>query len=157
MSGMEVRLANEADVLQIVALVNLAFRVESFMVYGDRTSGPHISAMFQTGTILLAEDFGQIVGALYLELRAERAYFGLLSVQPSRQREGIGQMLVGEAERRAAGAGCIAMDIFAVNVRPELISIYQRLGYAESGTAPFPANVRTKIPCHFVKMSKDLG
>jgi predicted N-acetyltransferase YhbS len=156
MSGMEVRLATEADLPEIVALVNLAFRVESFMVYGDRTGAPQISAMFQTGIFLVAEDSGRMVGCVYLEWRADRAYFGLLSVDPARQREGIGQVLVREAERRAADAGCCVMDILIVNVRPELVPIYQRLGYAESGTAPFPANVPTKIPCHFIKMSKAL-
>jgi N-acetylglutamate synthase-like GNAT family acetyltransferase len=153
---MEVRLAIETDVHEIVALVNLAFRVESFMVYGDRTSAPQIRTMFQTGGFWVAEDSGRMVGCVYLELRADRAYFGLLSVDPSRQREGIGQMLVGEVERRAASAGCGVMDIFAVNVRPELVPIYRRMGYAEAGTAPFPANVPTKIPCHFIKMSKTL-
>jgi predicted N-acetyltransferase YhbS len=156
MSDMEIRLATAADVPKIVTLVNLAFRVESFMVYGDRTSAPQINAMFQTGTFLIAENSGQMVGVVYLELRADRAYFGLLSVAPARPREGIGLGLVNEVERRAKAAGCQIMDIFAVNVRPELVPIYQRLGYSESGTAPFPANVPTKIPCHFIKMSKPL-
>jgi predicted N-acetyltransferase YhbS len=157
MFGMEIRLAAETDVPQIVALVNLAFQVERFTVYNDRTSAPQITGMFQTGTVLLAEASGQLVGSVYLELRGNRAYFGLLSVDPSRQRDGIGRALVLEVERRAKAAGCKVMDIFAVNVRPELIPIHQRMGYAESGTAPFPANVPTKIPCHFMRMSKELG
>jgi GNAT superfamily N-acetyltransferase len=154
---MEIRLATEADVPQIVAVVNLAFQVERFMVYNDRTSAPQIAGMFQTGTFLLAEASGQLGGCVYLELRGDRAHFGLLSVDPSHQRDGIGRALVHEVEGCAKAAGCKIMDIFAVNVRPELISIYQRMGYTESGTAPFPANVPTKMPCHFVRMSKELS
>jgi GNAT superfamily N-acetyltransferase len=89
-------------------------------------------------------------------LRSDRAYFGLLSVDPSQQRQGIGRGLVNDAERRAREARCEFMDILAVNVRPELPPIYQGMGYVASGTAPFPANVPTKVPCHFLRMSKDL-
>ena len=153
---MQFRDASEADVGQIVELVNLAFRVERFFVFGDRINSDQVKTMFQTGTFVLAEVSGQHSGCIYLELRGDRAYFGLLSVNPSNQRQGIGQILVNEVERRAKEAGCQVMDILAVNVRPELPPIYRRMGYVESGTAPFPANVPTKVPCHFIKMSKDL-
>ena len=153
---MAIRAAEPSDAPQIAALVNLAFRVERFFVYADRTNFDQISAMFQTGTFLLAEIASQPLGCVYLELRGDRAYFGLLSVDPVHQRQRVGRQLVGEAERRARDAGCNFMDILIVNVRTELIPIYARMGYVESGTAPFPANVPTKIPCHFLRMSKNL-
>jgi GNAT superfamily N-acetyltransferase len=156
MSGMDIRAASASDVQQIVALVNFAFRVESFLVYGDRTNPAQINTMFQTGTFLLAETAGQLAGCVYLELRGDRGYFGLLSVDPAHQRQGIGRALVGEAERRAKDVGCKYMDILTVNVRTELIPVYRRLGYAEAGLAPFPPDVPTKIPCHFLRMSKSL-
>jgi predicted N-acetyltransferase YhbS len=156
MPSMEIRTAAGTDIERIIALVNLAFGVERFFVYGDRINSDQVKAMFQSGTFLLAETSGQLVGCIYLELRSDRAYFGLLSVDPSLQRQGIGRGLANEAERRARMAGCEFMDILAVNVRPELPPIYQRMGYLESGTAPFPANVPTKVPCHFLRMSKDL-
>jgi GNAT superfamily N-acetyltransferase len=126
------------------------------LVYGDRTSADQISAMFQTGTFLLAETATELVGCIYLELRGDRAYFGLLSVDPARQHQGVGRELVGEAERRARVAGCNFMDILIVNLRTELIPIYAQMGYIESGTAPFPVNVPTKLPCHFLRMSRNL-
>jgi predicted N-acetyltransferase YhbS len=156
MPTMEIRAAAGTDIERIIALVNLAFGVERFFVYGDRINSDQVKAMFQTGTFLLAETSGQLVGCIYLELRSDRAYFGLLSVDPSLQRQGIGRGLVNDAERRAREARCEFMDILAVNVRPELPPIYQGMGYVASGTAPFPANVPTKVPCHFLRMSKDL-
>jgi len=48
------------------------------------------------------------------------------------------------------------MDLQIVNVRAELPGFYRRLGYVENGTAPFPQGVPVKLPCHSVKMSKDL-
>src|SRR3984957_10111410 len=153
---MAIRAAEPSDAPQIAALVTLAFRVERFFVYADRTNFDQISAVLQTGTFLLAEIASQPLGCVYLELRGDRAYFGLLSVDPAHQRQRVGRQLVGEAERRARDAGCNFMDILIVNVRTELIPTYARMGYVESGTAPFPANVPTKIPCHFLRMSKNL-
>jgi GNAT superfamily N-acetyltransferase len=155
---MEIRVATRADIPQIVDLVNIAFRLaEGFFVEGDRTNPAQIEAMFETGGMFLLGDVsGELAACVYLELRGERAYFGLLSVDPSHQRQGVGRALVDEVERRAKDAGCGVMDILTVNVRPELIPLYGKMGYAESGTAPFPASVRTKMPCHFVRMSKDL-
>jgi hypothetical protein len=40
-----------------------------------------------------------------------------------------------------------------VNLRAELPPLYRRLGYMESGTAPFEDDALTR-PCHFVMMSK---
>jgi len=48
------------------------------------------------------------------------------------------------------------MDILIVSLRDELPAFYQRRGYSENGTTPFPDDVPTKIPCHFINMSKPL-
>jgi hypothetical protein len=48
------------------------------------------------------------------------------------------------------------MDLQIVSVREELPRFYRRRGYIETGTAPFPADLTPKLPCHFVKMSKPL-
>ena len=78
---MEIRVATRSDIPQIVDLVNVAFRLaEGFFVEGDRTNPAQIEAMFQTGTFLLADVSGELAACVYLELRGERAYFGLLSV-----------------------------------------------------------------------------
>jgi hypothetical protein len=47
------------------------------------------------------------------------------------------------------------MDLSVVNLRTELPRFYDRLGYTETGTAPF-TDPRATRPCHFVLMSKRL-
>lgn len=154
---MLIRLATAADIPRIVELVNIAFRVaEGFFVIGDRIDGAQVETMFGTGTFLVAEVAGDLVGCVYLELRQERAYFGLLSVAPEFQGRGLARELIADVERRAKEAGCAVMDIRTVSVRPELVPLYSKFGYAESGIEPFPTHVRTKMPCHFIRMSKDL-
>ncbi len=157
MLAMNIRVATIADIPKIVDLVNVAFSgAEAFFVEGDRIDSTQVEAMFGTGEFLVGEISGKLAGCAYLELRAERAYFGLLSVAPELQRQGVGRELVSAVERRAKDAGCMVMDIRTVNIRPELIPLYSKMGYAESGIEPFPAHVRVKMPCHFVRMSKNL-
>jgi hypothetical protein len=48
------------------------------------------------------------------------------------------------------------MDIRVVNLRTELPPRYRKLGYVLSGTEPWPEGVPSKLPCHFLCMSKDL-
>jgi len=62
--------------------------------------------------------------------------------------------LIEAAEARARERGCAYMDLQIVNLREELPEFYERLGYRVTGEAPFPEHVPTKLPCHFVKMSK---
>ena len=73
------------------------------------------------------------------------------------QHRGLGRRLVDEAENYARACGCRAMDLRIVNLRAELPPFYRRLGYIETGTEPFPAEIKSKLPCHFVVMSKPLA
>jgi GNAT superfamily N-acetyltransferase len=153
----QIRRGTIADVQEITRLVNLAFRVESFFVDGDRIDFERVRGLMEKGTFLLAEEAHVPVGCVYVELRGERGYFGLLAVEPSKQRRGLGRRLAREAEGLARAAGCRMMDIHTVNVRTELPPIYRKMGYVETGTAPFPAEVVTKQSCHFIIMSKRLA
>jgi hypothetical protein len=44
-----------------------------------------------------------------------------------------------------------------VDVRPELLTKYRQLGYVETGTAPYENRFPTKMPVHFIAMSKPLS
>ncbi|MFZ0522638.1 MAG: GNAT family N-acetyltransferase [Candidatus Acidiferrales bacterium] len=150
-----IRWAVAGDVDAIARVVNVAFRrAESFFVERDRIDGETLQRMMDKGKFLLAEAGGELLGCVYLELRGERAYFGLLAVDPVRQRRGLGRRLIREVEDAARGAGCRFMDIQIVNLRAELPPFYRGLGYVETGTAPFPAEVATKEKCYFIVMSK---
>jgi GNAT superfamily N-acetyltransferase len=141
-----------------VRVINLAFRAaESFFVEGDRITPEILQSMLDKGNFLLAEAAAGLVGCVYVELQGERAYFGLLAVDSARQHRGLGRRLIDEAENHARADGCHAMDLRIVNLREELPPFYRRLGYVETGTAPFPTEIKSKLPCHFVLMSKPLA
>ncbi len=157
MSTVQVRDAAAPDAEAIAGLVNRAFLVERFFVDGDRTNPAEIWRLLEKGAFLLAEADGRLVACVFVELRGERGYFGMLSVDPSRQGEGLGRLLVDAAEDRCRSRGCRLMKIHVVDLREELPPFYRRLGYVEAGTEPFPDTERTKIPARFIVMTKPLG
>jgi GNAT superfamily N-acetyltransferase len=136
--------------------VNAAFRPERFFIDADRINPEKVSALLEKGEFLLLFKDGGLAGCVYAEVRGERGYFGLLAVDPQRQRSGIGARLIAAAEQHCRAAGCRFMDLTFVNVRQELPAYYRRFGYVENGTQPFPADQVTKIPVHLVQMSKPL-
>jgi len=149
------RNAQPSDAGAIAALVNQAFSVERFFVAGDRTDEGEVLRLMERGGFLCAEVEEELVGCLYLEVRGPRGYFGMLSVSPSRQKAGIGRLLVERTEAFFRDAGCEAVDIKIVHLRSELPPYYQALGYSEIGTEPFVDDSLTQA-AHFVLMSKPL-
>jgi GNAT superfamily N-acetyltransferase len=152
------RIASSDDAENITAVINSAFRpAEEFFVDGDRITVAEVRKLLLSGEFLLAEKAGRIAACVYVEPRGDRAYLGLLSVDPEQQQSGLGSLLVKAAEERCFERGCRFMDINVVNLREELFGFYLRRGYVECGSEPFPKNVETRLPCHFVKMSKALA
>ncbi len=157
MKSITTRTAEPADAEGISHLVNAAFRPERFFIDADRTNPDKVRALLEKGKFLLAENAGALVGCVYVELRGERGYFGLLAVDPAQQRAGTGSRLIDAAEEYCRAAGCRFMDLTIVNLRKELPGYYWQRGYVENGTLPFPDDQHPpKMPCHLVKMSKPL-
>ncbi len=151
------RAAQLDDAENIARLVNAAFRPERFFIAADRTNPEKVRDLLQKGKFVVAEEDGALAGCVYMEVRGERGYFGLLAVDPALQRSGVGSRLVAIAEDECRSAGCRVMDLTIVNLRTELPAFYQRLGYVENGTLPFPSDQHPNQPCHLVRMSKPLA
>jgi ribosomal protein S18 acetylase RimI-like enzyme len=151
------RTATESDAEAIARLVNTAFLVEKFFIERDRTNPSTVRSLMQKGQFLLAEDAVNLVGTIYLELHGGRGYFGMLSIDPSRQGMGVGRQLVDAAEKIFRDAGCKFSDLKIVNVRTDLHTLYHRWGYADAGTAVYDDPTPTKIPVHFIMMTKPLS
>jgi GNAT superfamily N-acetyltransferase len=151
------RVAATGDTEAITRVINTAFKkAESFFIERDRIDAAKVRELLETGQFLLLEDERGIAACIYVEKRGERAYAGLLAVAPSRQRCGLGSRLMTAAEEHSRESGCRLMDLRIVNLRAELPDFYRPRGYLQTGTAPFTPGVATKLPCHFINMSKPL-
>jgi GNAT superfamily N-acetyltransferase len=150
-------MAQSADAEKIAVVINAAFRLaENFFVESDRITVAEVDQLLSKGAFLIVDGAEALAGCVYVEPRRERAYLGLLSVDPNLQKSGLGSILMSAGEDHCRGLGCHVMDILIVNLREDLPAFYEKRGYVETGTAPFPTDVPTKIPVHFITMSKKL-
>jgi GNAT superfamily N-acetyltransferase len=168
------RLATLQDAADLARIINDAFIVEASFKIGDRTSADEIAALMNAGGEFLVLDLprrsgeaakaglepgtgtGTIAGCVYLKCAGDCAYFGMLSIAPASQRQGLGRRLIDAAEARARERGCRIMEIHIVNLREELPGYYRRFGYLETGVLPFSDPDRASRPCFFIVMSKRL-
>lgn len=151
-----VRMAAAEDVEPLARLINAAFVVEQPFIEGERIDPAGVRKYMQKGKFLVAEDEEGLAGCVYLELRGERGYLGLLGVEPRRQGAGLGRKLIDAAEDYFRAAGCRVIDLRIISPRTPLLAFYERRGYAQTGTAPFAADVALKAPCHYILMSKQI-
>ena len=153
----DIHVASREDAPVLARLINDAFIVEAFFKIGDRTRVDEVAGLMSDGEFLISTSpSGAIAGCVYLTYRGERGYFGMLSIDPPRQGQGLGRRLIEAVEARARERGCRFMDIHIVNLREELPGYYRRLGYVEQGTLPFSDSSRASRPCHFIVMTKAL-
>jgi GNAT superfamily N-acetyltransferase len=150
------RIAVLRDTAELAKLINAAFVVERPFLEGERIDEKGTLAFFEKGKFLIAENPAGIAGCVYCELRGDRGYLGLLAVDPLRQGAGLGRQLIAAAEEYFRGVGCVAVDLRIISQRVPLLGFYLRLGYVESGTAPFSASLPTNAPGHYILMSKKL-
>ena len=156
-NGPRIRVAAGAeDVEPLARLINEAFVVERPFIEGERIDPAGVREYMQKGKFLVAEEAAGLVGCVYVELRGERGYLGLLGVAPAREGIGLGRKLMDAAEDHFRAAGCRAIDLRIISPRTPLPAFYERMGYAQMGTAPFAADVPVKVPCHYILMSKTL-
>jgi GNAT superfamily N-acetyltransferase len=150
------RLALGSDAETLARLINAAFVVERPIFDCDRTNPDGVRAFLERGEFLVAEDSAGFAGCVYVEIRGDRGYIGLLSVDPPRQGSGLGRKLMDAAEEFFRQASCIAVDLRVVSARTPLLAFYRHLGYAETHTTDLPAAAQLKVPCRFIHMSKRL-
>jgi GNAT superfamily N-acetyltransferase len=150
------RFAVEADIKNLVVLINAAFVVEQIAIAGDRIDWLGAQKYMGAGRFVVLEQADSLLGCVYVETRGQRGYLGLLAVHPAQQGHGIGRRLANEADIHFRKEGCRAVDIRVISARSELVAFYEKLGFALQGTSAMPETAPLKIPCHYIHMSKNL-
>jgi len=148
---LQFRAAGIADVPAIVALVESAYRgdasragwtTEADFLEGRRTGPDDIETILarDRSRILLAERDGELLACAHVTVEDGAGYFGMFSVDPLRQGQGIGNLVLAEAERIAGEEwSCPMMRMTVIDIREDLIPFYERRGYRRTGIKkPFP-------------------
>lgn len=136
-----IRSAVSDEAAQVAAIINAAFEVERpFRAHGQRTSSEDVRQLMLDGnTFFVAERDGGIVGTVYVRITGLTGYFGMLAVDPTLQRAGIGRALREHAEQFCRQHGCSEMTLTTGDFRTELVPYYTRAGYRIVSTEPRPA------------------
>jgi ribosomal protein S18 acetylase RimI-like enzyme len=155
----QITLATLADVPQLAALVNKAYRGESatrgwtseaHLLDGTRIDEETLSQYITGEHSLILKYMGlqeQIEGCVYLELTGNAVYLGMLTVDPDLQNSGIGKQMLKQAEVYAVGQHRDRMRISVLDSRVELIAWYERHGYKKTGDVlPFPTETKFGLP-----------
>ncbi|NJP53005.1 GNAT family N-acetyltransferase [Streptomyces sp. SBST2-5] len=143
--------ATEADVDELVALIESAYRGESSragwtteadILEGQRTDPEGVREVIESpdSRLLTVERDERIIACCQLEHRGDHAYFGMFAVSPALQGAGLGKTIIAEAERQARETwGVREMHMTVISVREDLIAWYERRGYHRTGKMfPFP-------------------
>lgn len=159
-SPLSISPAVAADIPEMVALVNSAYRgdssrqgwtTEAHLLDGQRTDADDLHDLLTApgATFLLARQSvtGQLLGSVYLKAQAPDLYLGMLSVSPAHQAYGIGKQLMAAAEAHARALDHSGLLISVISVRHELLAWYERHGFRRTGeTIDFPRDTRFGIP-----------
>ena len=140
--GFTLREAGLADHPAVAALVNGAYRGESSRagwaneadyIDGERTSVEALAAEAAEspdGVLLLAQAPDGLIGCVRIDPAGEGVwYLGMLTVDPTLQRGGLGRRLLEAAEQAAQTRGARRIRMTVVNLRTALIAWYERRGY----------------------------
>ena len=142
------RYARDADVPEVVALVESAYRggesltgwtSEAELIDGQRTDAGAVAGLIASpaARILLAEEGPDLQACCELRTPGQpggTAYFGMLAVRPSLQGGGYGRAILAEAEHRArVELGASRLEMTVIRQRETLIAWYGRRGYRDTG------------------------
>ncbi|WP_338899793.1 GNAT family N-acetyltransferase [Streptomyces sp. TG1A-60] len=174
-TGLTFRDATHADVDVLVALIESAYRgdssragwtTEADILEGRRIDPEGVLEVVRSpgSRLLTVERDGTVVACCQLEHRGENAYFGMFAVSPALQGDGLGKVVIAEAERTARETwGAKEMHMTVISVRNDLIAWYERRGYRRTGRmTPFPyGDERFGIPqradLRFELLVKEIG
>lgn len=153
-----IQIAGKGDAAAIASLVNKAYRPgpdtfgwthESELVAGDRISAAQVEQLFRQDSLVLAlKCDGELTACVHVERSGRDCWIGMLATDPARQASGMGKKMLAAAEG-------IAIENFSprrfmmsvLNSRPELLSFYQRRGYALTGKInEYPRDAGVGIP-----------
>jgi GNAT superfamily N-acetyltransferase len=163
------------DARALCALVNSAYRGESsrrgWTTEADVLDGQRLDPAMALELIgqadvrveLAFDGDGALVGCVELKRAPRRScYLGMLTIDPARQKLGLGHRLLERAEALAGEWRCARMTMKVIEGRGELIAYYERRGYERTGeTEPFPEHdpkfgVPKKKGLRFAVLVKDL-
>jgi ribosomal protein S18 acetylase RimI-like enzyme len=80
--------------------------------------------------LVVLEDADELIGSVMVGYEGHRGWVNYLAVHPSHQRQGLGRLLMDEAERRLRELGCAKVNLQIRTSNEAAAEFYRRIGYA---------------------------
>jgi ribosomal protein S18 acetylase RimI-like enzyme len=122
----QIRLYQPSDQRPVIALWK---RCGLIVPQNDPKTDIDQKFLFQPGLFLVAEKAGQIAGTVMAGYEGHRGWINYLAVDPDLQRQGVGRMLMQQAEERLRLMGCLKINLQIRKGNETVIAFYERLGY----------------------------
>lgn len=109
---------------------------------------------------LVIRDFcssDEIVGCIFYDIEGDALHFGPLAIDRRWQGRGYASMLLNFLEEEAHRLGCTCIKMEVVNWRTDIIPFYQKRGFVEECTKPYPPSIANLTrDCYFICFHKNV-
>jgi len=153
MTGIRFAYATLADVPRVAALIEIAYRGEvaatgwtneAAILKGLRSSPREVERLVRAADsrFVLALGGDVLAGSALIKRHGDGAYFGMFAIDPSRQQQGLGKVIMAQCETAARELWAARyLRLSVISLRHELIGWYERRGFVRTGEhEPFPFN-----------------
>ncbi|MEW4486960.1 GNAT family acetyltransferase [Thalassoglobus sp. JC818] len=125
--SVEIRNYRSTDRSAVVSLWNEVF--PNSTGHNDPEASIDRKCEHDDGLFFVAQDTGEIVGTAMGGYDGHRGWIYSLAVLPTRQRQGIGRLLIQHTEVALAKLGCPKVNLQVRSDNGEVVAFYQSLGY----------------------------
>ena len=130
------RPARADDAAGVTALIEAAYGPYVARLGSSLPVGGDYATEIAQHPVWVADDRGQIVGALVLYRRRDHMLLANVAVHPDHQGRGLGRTLIDWAESTARAEGYHEMRLFTHREMSENVALYGRLGWVELKSEP---------------------
>lgn len=155
----EYRIATSQDILELVNLINGAYRPagskagwthESELIDGKRINHLQLAELIQRegSTVLIGLNKGEIIACVNINEESGSVYLAMLTAKADCQNLGLGKEMLQLAEEFAENQHeTSAVNLFVISERGELYDFYLRRGYQPTSiTLDYPENAGVGTP-----------
>jgi ribosomal protein S18 acetylase RimI-like enzyme len=126
---MQIGTFSEQDEEEVIALWG---RCELLRPWNDPRRDIARKLLVQRELFLVGKIDGKIVGTVMAGYEGHRGWVNYLAVDPAFRKQGLGRILMDQAETRLVGIGCPKVNLQIRTENEDAMAFYERLGFERS-------------------------
>lgn len=131
--NLNIRNASDADVVQMVPLINEAYSYIEEIRKKPRTNNENLLEKFKENDYYVLTSGKKIVGCFYIDIDDDYLHFGMFALLPEYRGVGLGKEILKAIERFAKSKNLKRLVIDRMSTSPWLKKYYEDQGFVETG------------------------